>query len=125
MKNKLEALADAISYINLAHEPESPAAQNRNPGMLKAFSLNHIRDAGGHRVFNSVLDGYQALLYDLRIKISGKSHARLPENATIMDLLHVYGHSIETARSVAKRVRKALNEPITADTPLSFFREDK
>lgn len=63
--NKLEVLADAIAYHNLAHESDSAAYQNRNPGNLQAFSFKHPRDENGKRIFNSYLDGYQALLFDL------------------------------------------------------------
>lgn len=121
--NKLEVLADAISYNNKSHEPESPAYQNRNPGNLLAFSFKHPRDEAGRRIFSSLLDGYQALLYDLRLKCSGKSRAHLPESSALSDLMKSYGHEDHTARYIAKRIRKVLNADVSEQTPLSFFLE--
>lgn len=122
--NRLEALADAISFYHKAQDPESPAYQNRNPGMLKAISLKHPRDEAGHRLFNAFIDGYQALLYDLRLKASGTSFAKLPPEATINDLMHSYGqHGALAGRYIAKFITKALQAEVTATTPLSYFLE--
>jgi hypothetical protein len=124
MLTRLEALADAISYYNQAHEPTSPAYRNRNPGNLRAFSLRHVHDEDGHRIFNSILDGYQALLYDIKIKASGNSHSKLKKlDPTLNDLMRTYGHSgVKVGDYIAKRIRKALgDETITGDTLLSFF----
>jgi hypothetical protein len=123
--NRLEALADAIAFYYLAHDPVTTAYQNRNPGMLRAISLKHARDENGYRLFNAYIDGYQALLYDLQLKASGKSFARLPDNATINDLMKAYGHTgALVGERIAKFVRKALqNSDIAATTPLTFFLE--
>lgn len=122
--NKLEVLADAISYNNKAHEPETPAYQNRNPGNLLAFSFKHPRDEQGRRIFSSFLDGYQALLFDLRIKCAGKSRANISDKANLNDLMKSYGQSGSLAgRFIAKRIKKALNADVTELTPLSFFLE--
>lgn len=123
--NRLEALADALSSYNVAHDPTSPAYRNRNPGLLKAISLKHARDEHGHRLFNAFIDGYQALLYDLQLKASGQSYARLPANATINDLVKAYGHTgALVGQRIAKYVTKALQIEIHATTPLAFFLED-
>jgi hypothetical protein len=121
--NRLEVLADAISYNNKAHEPETPAYQNRNPGNLLAFSFKHPRDEQGRRIFNSFLDGYQALLYDMRLKCKGESRARVTSASTLKDLMKSYGHEDLTARYIAKRIRKVLNLEVTELTPLTFFLE--
>ena len=120
MLNKLEALADAIAWHNAAHEITTRAYINRNPGCLAAFSLKQERDADNQRIFASILDGYQALLFDLRVKCSGKSRA-LPAAALIADLANAYGISTPAAQSIAKRVRKALGTEVTVATPLTFF----
>jgi hypothetical protein len=124
MLTRIEALADAISYYNQSHDLDSPAYKNRNPGNLKAFSFRHIRDDDGRRVFNSLLDGYQALLFDIRIKAQGKSHAKLGDG-TISSLMKAYGHDgIAVGAYIAKRVRKALgDESIKSDTPITYFLE--
>lgn len=122
--NRLESLADAIASYNNAHEPTSAAYQNRNPGLLKAISLKHSRDEAGHRLFNAFIDGYQALLYDLRLKASGQSFAKLPANATINDLMRSYGHvGALVGQRIAKYVTKALGVEVRATTELSFFLE--
>lgn len=122
--NRLEALADAIAAYNLAHDPATPAYQNRNPGLLKAISLKHSRDEVGHRLFNAFIDGYQALLYDLRLKASGQSFAKLPPAATINDLMRSYGHAgALVGQRIAKYVTKALGIEVRATTELSFFLE--
>lgn len=122
--NRLESLADAIAAYNLAHEPTSAAYQNRNPGLLKAISLKHSRDERGHRLFNAFIDGYQALLYDLRLKASGQSFAKLPDRATINDLMRSYGHSgALVGQRIAKYITKALGVEVRATTELSFFLE--
>lgn len=122
--NRLEALADAISSYNVAHDPTSPAYQNRNPGLLKAISLKHARDEHGHRLFNAFIDGYQALLYDLRLKASGASFAKLPDNATINDLMRAYGHNgALVGQRIAKYVSKALQTEVHATTLIVFFLE--
>jgi hypothetical protein len=122
--NRLEVLADAIAYNNRAHEPESPAYQNRNPGNLLAFSFKHAKDEAGHRIFLSFLDGYQALLFDLRVKCGGRSRSKLPDSPTLNDLMKAYGHEGALAgRYVAKRIKKALGIDVTEHTLLSFFLE--
>jgi hypothetical protein len=123
--NRLEALADAISFYHNSHDPSSPAYQNRNPGMLKAISLKHARDENGFRLFNAFIDGYQALLYDLQLKVTGKSFAKLPPNANINDLMRAYGHTgALVGERITKFVRKALQiSDIHATTPLAFFTE--
>jgi hypothetical protein len=122
--NRLESLADAISAYNRAHEPTSAAYQNRNPGQLQAISLKHSRDEHGARLFNAFIDGYQALLYDLRLKCSGASFAKLPPAACINDLMRSYGHQgALVGQWIAKYVTKALGVEIRATTELAYFLE--
>lgn len=122
--NRLEALADSIAHYNLAHEPTSAAYQNRNPGLLRAISLKHARDEAGHRLFNAFIDGYQALLYDLRLKASGESFAKLPAAATIDDLMRAYGHQgALVGQRIAKYITRALQTEVRASTPIAFFLE--
>jgi len=118
----LEILADALIYSTGTFDPQSPAYIARNPGMLPAISPKQPRDEHGKRVFRSFIDGYQALLYDLRIKCAGKSKAGLKQGATLSDLVCVYGHPRATAVSVALFIRHALGGAnITERTPLSYF----
>ena len=122
--NRLEALADSIAYYNNAGDPTTPAYQNRNPGLLRAISLKHARDEAGYRLFNALIDGYQALLYDLKLKVSGESFARLPKDATVNDLMIAYGHhGALVGQRIAKFITKALQTEVKSTTPLTFFLE--
>jgi len=122
--NRLEALADSIAFYNNSHDPLSPAYQNRNPGLLRAISLKHSRDENGARLFNAFIDGYQALLYDLRLKAAGESYAKLDPDASINDLMRAYGHSgALVGQRIAKFISKALGVEVKATTALTFFLE--
>lgn len=113
---KLEALADALAFYHRAFDPTSVAYKTRNPGLLKATQLKHVKTENGERVFESIRDGYQALLFDLKIKCSGKSAARI-RLLTLTDLLQ----SKPAGKYLAKFLTHALSVEVTADTPLSFF----
>jgi hypothetical protein len=119
---KLEALALALAHLNNFHDPESVAFRNGNPGLLKAFALKHKMDGDQIRIFDSFLDGYQALLYDLKTKCSGRSRSKLKPASALTDLLHVYGHT-EIERAV-KFLKAALQKSdVSEKTFLSFFLE--
>lgn len=124
MLKRLEALADAIARYTGWYDPESPVYQNRNPLALKAHSPQHPRDINGLRQFQSVLDGYQAGLFDLSIKCSGKSRTRLKPESTLLDLMLAYGHPATMADYVAKYLKRALQDStISKTTQLSYFLE--
>lgn len=124
MVRRIEALADAISRYTGWVDPESPAYQNRNPGLLKAISPKHPRDEQELRIFQSALDGYQALLFDLRVKCGGESRTRLKPTSTLTDLMLAYGYKSTMADVVVKYLRRSLqSEAINPDTPLAFFLE--
>src|SRR5579871_643054 len=124
MVRKIEALADAITKSTGYLNPENELYSSRNPIGLPAVSPKHVRDSRGKRVFHSVLDGYQAALFDLELKCSGKSKAKLKPNATLRDLMVVYGYPEAMGDVCSKFLRKALGDPtIKGTTPLSFFVE--
>jgi hypothetical protein len=123
--SRLEALADAIAHYSGWTNPESEAYQARNPGALPAISSKHIRNAKGQRVFRSMLDGYQALLFDLAIKCSGHSHTRLKPISTLRELMLAYHQPDTTGKFVAKYLKRALqDEQISENTPLRYFVEE-
>lgn len=127
MQDRLEALADAIAYYHDWSDPGSRAYQLRNPLLLRAFSLSRLQpqDSDGYRQFGSALAGYRAGLYDLQVKISGRSRARLDE-PTLRGLLKVYelGHAVAVKR-VEGFLQKALCQewPIDGSQPLPWFLE--
>ena len=123
---RIEILADALARMNCWHDPRSEAYKLRNPGMLRAFSPKHAKDENGYRIFNSYPSGYDNLILDLQIKCSGRSHARLKPDDTLVNLAACYGYPKGSATYLKKFLRKALNdENIMESTPLSFFMEDQ
>ena len=120
---RLEALAEAIAEYS-GYQPGSPLWIARNPGGLKAYSPKHTKDEHGNRVFVSVLDGMQALIFDVKLKLEGRSKARLSAKNTLADLAASYGKSPIEGDAWAKFLRKALNADFNRKTPLSFFMEN-
>lgn len=113
---KLEALADALAFYHRSFDPLSIAYKTRNPGLLKATQLKHKKNETGERIFESIQDGYQALLFDLKIKCSGKSASRI-KLLTLTDLLQ----SKAASKYLARFLTHALEVEITTETALSFF----
>lgn len=124
-KNKTEAIVDAISFLNNAYKGDSLAYQLSNPLLLKSYAKDgkHNIDAEGRRVFDSFLGGYKSAVWDVSLKISGKSNSGLKSTDKLRNLLKVYGISQETdIMTVVHFLRKALRVPeIEQTTPLSFF----
>lgn len=79
----------------------------------------------GLRIFHCLLDGYQAAVYDVRVKCSGNSHSKLGKDATLQEMCISCSISgTHPATSVARFLRRALNDDsITEHTPISFFGE--
>src|SRR5208282_5571209 len=90
----LEALADAI----MCYEGWIPKGQtnaipngsrswrNRNPGNLRPFAASQQRDESNYRIFNSLVDGFSALLADLNKKLQVDFG---PKN-TLLDVMNKY-----------------------------------
>lgn len=125
MTRSLEALADALTTISGFRDPESPSYQNRNPLGLLAFKDTQPCDAHGQRIFKSFMDGYQAGLFDLLIKCTGRSSSKLKATSTLTDLVLTYHQPETAAKYVARFLRRALSdERITEKTELAYFVED-
>ena len=130
MISKVESIIDAIAQLNGAFSnPESQAYKLRNPLMVRSFARpgKHESTATGHRVFTSVLAGYRAAVFDISLKLEGRSRAGIKVTDTLANLLRVYdvkdGLGMDKAVSFIKR---ALDDPsISRDTPLEFFREER
>lgn len=118
----LEAFAEAIAETSGYRNPEGDLYAARNPGGLPAVSSSHLKDVNGNRVFNSVLDGIQALIFDIEVKMSGKSKARLQPTNTLADFAVAFGQPATAAQPWAKFVRRALRDgSVTHKTTLSHF----
>ena len=123
---KHEALVDAVGYLNGAFtNPDSQAYKLRNPLMVRSFARpgKHESSTTGYRIFTSMLAGYRAALYDLELKLEGKSRAGIKTTDALGNLLRVYEIKSESDMDkVVGFLRKALGDPsISASTPLSFF----
>jgi len=119
---RLQALADALTSCTGFHDPESETYQCRNPLALKAFSLKHKRNDSGLRIFDSLDDGYKAALYDLHVKCSGKSRAKVKEDSPLKLLIRCLSMPHSDTERVTIFLRKALqDQSINSETPLSYF----
>jgi hypothetical protein len=124
-KKRIETLADAIVAYSGYNEPGSDLYLARNPGGLKAIGIIQARDEKGNRTFRSVIDGYQALYYDLELKVTGKSRAKLKPEDTLVDLAGSYNLPATVAVVWSKWLKKAAkDDTISSRTPLSYFLKD-
>lgn len=123
--NKIEALVDAIGKANGLHDPESACYKLRNPLLIRSFARpgKHETDETGRRVFSSLLSGYKAGLFDIELKIAGKSRAGLRPDNTLTNLLGVYGIKEPGGIGyVVSFLRRALSDAsINSQTLLSYF----
>jgi hypothetical protein len=124
--SKLEFLCDAIAEYAGSHDPRSEAYKLRNPLALKEVKVargesgEKVIQFGGLRKFRSWVHGYDAGLYDLRAKCSGKNRG-LTEFSSITDLMTYYGMP-DKAAHVADYLSFALEDDgITGETKLFVF----
>lgn len=121
-RRKIEALAEAVARYSGYTDPTSPLYWARNPLGLRGFSPVHPINERGERIFRSVLDGLQAGLHDVTLKVTGMSRAHLQPDQTLTDLSNAYNAPIATATAWGRFLRQALHdETITARTTLSYF----
>src|SRR5580658_64120 len=125
MISKLEALVDAIGKANGIHNPESESYRLRNPLLIRSFARpgKHETDEQGRRVFASLLSGYKAALFDIQLKLTGKSRAGLRPTDSLTNVLGVYGiKELGGVSTVVSFLRRALaDQTIDSTTPLSYF----
>lgn len=123
---RLEALLEAIAGLKGWMTPDSYTYQIKNPLHIKSFAPagKHQIDENGVRIFSNWLGGYRACLYDLAVKVSGRSVSGVGRGDKLADLLKVYGLSEKLGQQqVVKYLRRALKtENISLDTGLDFFR---
>lgn len=130
---RIEALADAISFLNEFHIPTSDAYQLRNPGLFKAFSFKHLSatDNLGRRIFTSLIGGYRFLVQDLTWKCSGETRAKgytgkLKPTSDLVDLLRSFKLTEDNSFELVDFLTRALKDDnITPRTSLSYFLEDE
>lgn len=124
-RRRLEALAEAVQHVSGYQIPGSPLYLARNPGGLKAYNVKHVADEQGHRVFGSVIDGLQALLFDTALKLEGMSRHCLQPSDTLQEFAVAHGQPPTAAEAYAKFLRRALqNDSINKKLTLDFFLEE-
>jgi hypothetical protein len=127
MVNRIEAIVDALGKVNGMANPSSDAYLLRNPLLMRSFARpgKHETDDNGRRIFTSLLSGYKAAVFDVQLKVEGKSRAGLKPTDTVTNLLGVYGvKEILGIKAVVEFMRKALkDDTLSKDTPLSYFLE--
>jgi hypothetical protein len=131
---KIEAVVDAVAYINRFHEPDSAAYQLKNPLLARAYSFKHIEhtDVEGRRIFSSLVGGYRFAVQDITWKMEGQSRAKgldgnkLKPESTLRDLLLSLRHGREEDlfTCVDYIVRALKDDSISLDTPLAYFLEN-
>ena len=128
MITRIEALFDALASLKGWSNPDSLAYQLRNPLMVKSFSKpgkNEITEEG-YRVFSTQLAGVRAGLFDLDLKIRGKSRAGIKTDDLLENVLRVYGIiELGGQQAVMKFLKRALKtQDIKTTTPLKWFTEE-
>ena len=130
---RIEALADAIAFLNNAHDPKSEAFQLRNPGMFKVYSFKHLASSDnlGRRIFTSYIGGYRFLIQDLTWKCEGSTRAKgnngkLKASSHLADLLVAFKlNSEENLFTLVDFLITALgDESIGSETEISYFLKD-
>lgn len=127
MVTRIEALFDALANLKGWNNPDSLAYQLRNPLMIKSFSKpgkNEITEEG-YRVFSTQLAGIRAGLFDLTLKVTGKSRAGIKAEDQLDNVLRVYGIiELGGQQAVVKYLKRALKtQDIKTTTPLKWFTE--
>jgi hypothetical protein len=128
MITRIEALFDSIAALRGWNNPDSVCYQLRNPLMVKSFSKpgkNEITE-DGYRVFSTQLAGIRAGLFDLALKVTGKSRAGVKADDLLENVLRVYGITeLGGQQAVVKYLKRALKtQDIKTTTPLKWFTEE-
>jgi hypothetical protein len=116
---KLESLADALALLNDYRSPESESYRLRNPGMLKAKTLEALGDSTDTciRIFTCHQGGYKALIDTLRKQCQRCGHVTLRANFAFYG--HANDYEVDTAVDFIKR---ALDDrTVSSETTLDFF----
>lgn len=130
MIKPIEALADCIMRFEGWYPPIKPfvngsaAWRNRNPGNLRPYNSLQLKDEHNYRIFNSLADGWEALIEDLEAKILNGSHGIDEEKSSLHDLFNIYAPALDQndpqqySRQIAMWLTCIYRTPITADTKL-------
>lgn len=128
-----EALADCIMNFEGWKLPQtvrggvkgSVSWRNRNPGNLRKSPYAKGVDDKGYAIFNSLADGWNGLLFDLKAKLNfiGNTH-HLTKDSTLTDLFNIYAPADDQndpeqySRQVALMLSHIYNSQVLANTTL-------
>lgn len=120
--NKIEVLADALIQKTQFSDPESEEYQCRNPLALKQFTFRHEATETGMRKFSNLEAGYKAAYFDLKLKCTGGSNAKIKPESPLRHLVRCYSMPDHTIDDIVQFLRRALNdESISSDTEIKYF----
>lgn len=130
MIDPIEALADCIMRFEGWAPPGSTIGgvkgstswRNRNPGNLRDSTYKEGIDDKGYAYFSSMIQGWGALMYDLKAKFNG-SHNLTPQS-TLHQLFSIYAPPTDNndpqqySRTIALWMSKIYNAQVTPDWTL-------
>lgn len=136
MIKPIEALADCIMRFEGWYPPASNVGgargstswRNRNPGNLRPSSPTQLKDDKNYRIFDSLDEGYGALVLDLEAKIIHGSHS-ITDYSTLFELFSIYAPPTDQndpqhyARTIALWLSQIYNSQITPDITMSNLME--
>jgi hypothetical protein len=120
----LEAVADAIMHRE-GWAAGSHSNRNRNPGNLRPVVPVMPHDAHNYRTFDTLVEGYNALIAELTAKFTGHNVHGIGPSSTLQDLIDVYAPRADKnnpsayALDVAAWCTVALGFTITPQSPLT------
>jgi hypothetical protein len=132
----IEALADSIwrfeGWIPAGTDARYPKGsrswRNRNPGNLRPIPGSFAPvDDSNYRVFDSLSDGWLALINDITVKLAG-SHG-LTDDSTLRNFFDIYAPSDDNndpdkyARQVATWLSRDLGSIVTPETTLGALKQ--
>lgn len=115
----LEALAILVAKRNGGLTPGTEAWNLNNPGLLRVFGRRTQEDVL-YRSFPTWRAGFDALLFDLRVKCSGKSRSGLKATSPLSDLLESFS-IVEPRKDVAWLSRACPSHDLNLSTPIKDF----
>jgi hypothetical protein len=123
MVDALEAMADAHQHIE-GWAPTTRSYRNRNPGNLRPTDPAQPRDAENYRKFATVVEGYEALIGDVRAKFTGHNAHSIGPQSSLLEYASIYAPAgdhnapVAYARQLAGWLTFALLRTITPATLL-------
>lgn len=113
----IEIFARAIMDFE-GWQPDSVSVRNNNPGNLKFAGQAgaYAQDSQGHAIFGNFIQGWNALINQIRIAFNGTSRVYTPDN-TLYDFFGKYSEA--NSREYAKFVAEKLG--VDPNTELKFI----